>query len=101
MSGTPVLELRDLRVWYGSPRGAVRAVDGVSLHIGAGKVLGLVGESGCGKSTLGRGIMGLLPDGAVRDGEVRLNGEDIVGLSGRRASAAFAAPRSASSSRSR
>ena len=84
MSEAPVLELEKLRVWYGSARGAVRAVDGVSLQIGAGEVLGLVGESGCGKSTLGRGIMGLLPDGAVMDGEVRLQGENIAGLSGRR-----------------
>jgi len=56
----------------------VRAVDGVSLDIGAGEVLGLVGESGCGKSTLGRGILGLLPEGAVSDGEVRYAGRDIV-----------------------
>jgi len=40
----PVLELRNLRVWYGSPRGAVRAVDGVSLQIGPAEVLGLVGD---------------------------------------------------------
>ncbi|HKG43992.1 MAG TPA: ABC transporter ATP-binding protein [Gaiellaceae bacterium] len=56
----------------------MRAVDGVSLDIGAGEVLGLVGESGCGKSTLGRGILGLLPEGAVSDGEVRYAGRDIV-----------------------
>jgi peptide/nickel transport system ATP-binding protein len=76
----PVLELRDLRVWYGSARGPVRAVDGVSLEIGTGEVLGLVGESGCGKSTLGRGIIGLLPDGAKIDGSVRFMGEDLVKL---------------------
>jgi len=58
----------------------VRAVDGVSLDIGAGEVLGLVGESGCGKSTLGRGILGLLPEGASSDGEVLYGGRNLVGL---------------------
>ena len=53
----------------------------MSLEIQAGEVLGLVGESGCGKSTLGRGIIGLLPEGAVSDGEVLYGGQNLVGLS--------------------
>ncbi len=76
-----VLSVRDLRVYYGTKRGSVRAVDGVSFEIGAGEVLGLVGESGCGKSTLGRGILGLLPEGASSDGEAIYDGRNIVGLS--------------------
>jgi len=61
LTETPVVSVRDLRVYYGTPRGTVRAVDRVSLDIGEGEVLGLVGESGCGKSTLGRGIPGCSP----------------------------------------
>ncbi len=82
MSG-PVLQVNDLRVWYGTDRGAVRAVDGVSFEIRTGETLGLVGESGCGKSTLGRGIIGLLPEGAVTDGEVIFGGRNLVGLGDR------------------
>ena len=81
MSTEPVVSVRDLRVYYGTPRGSVRAVDGVSLDIGAGEVLGLVGESGCGKSTLGRGILGLLPEGAVSDGQVLYGGRNLLALS--------------------
>lgn len=64
----PLLELRGLEVRYPaerSPLGAVRrwarAVDGVSLEIGPGETLALVGESGCGKTTLGRALLGLAP----------------------------------------
>jgi len=81
LTGDTVVSVRDLRVYYGTRRGPVRAVDGVSLDIEAGEVLGLVGESGCGKSTLGRGILGLLPEGAVSDGEVLYGGRNLVGMS--------------------
>jgi peptide/nickel transport system ATP-binding protein len=75
-----VVSVRDLRVYYGTARGPVRAVDGVSLDIREGETLGLVGESGCGKSTLGRGILGLLPEGAAADGEVIYGGRNLVTL---------------------
>jgi peptide/nickel transport system ATP-binding protein len=79
VNAEPVLAVRNLRVWYGTRRGPVRAVDGVTFELAAGETLGLVGESGSGKSTLGRGILGLLPDGAKSDGEVRFGGENLVG----------------------
>jgi peptide/nickel transport system ATP-binding protein len=80
-----VLSVRDLRVWYGTPRGPVRAVDGVTFDLPRGQTLGLVGESGCGKSTLGRGLLGLLPPGAVRDGQVLFKGDDLVAMQPRQA----------------
>jgi peptide/nickel transport system ATP-binding protein len=75
-----ILQVRNLRVWYGTPGRPVRAVDGVTLDIGEGEVVGLVGESGCGKSTLGRGVLGLLPEGARADGEVLYGGQNLVAL---------------------
>ena len=76
-----VLQATDLRVWYGTEGDPVRAVDGVSLEIEAGATLGVVGESGCGKSTLGRGILGLLPEGAATAGSVRFRDSELLELS--------------------
>ncbi|MDX6211868.1 MAG: hypothetical protein QOF82_955 [Frankiales bacterium] len=79
----PVLSVRALQVWYGTPRGAVRAVDDVSFDLRKGETLGLVGESGCGKSTLGRGVLGLLPSAAKTAGSVKFQGQELVGASPR------------------
>ncbi|MEO1471489.1 MAG: ABC transporter ATP-binding protein, partial [Pseudomonadota bacterium] len=77
----PVLDIRDLVVEIPTRRGVLRPVDGVSLSIGAGETLGVVGESGAGKSMMGAAVIGLL-DGRthVAGGEVRLNGERIDDL---------------------
>ncbi|HEV7536139.1 MAG TPA: dipeptide/oligopeptide/nickel ABC transporter permease/ATP-binding protein, partial [Acidimicrobiia bacterium] len=72
------LGIEDVSVTYRSARGPVRAVEGVSLSVGAGEAIGLVGESGCGKSTLGRAVLGILPAVAERSGRVVLDGVDLT-----------------------
>jgi oligopeptide/dipeptide ABC transporter ATP-binding protein len=79
MNRSPLLEVNDLKVYYGSDDRQVRAVDGVSLRLAKGQCLGLVGESGCGKSTLGRAILRLEP---IHSGQVHFNGVDITSLRG-------------------
>jgi peptide/nickel transport system ATP-binding protein len=75
-----LLELRGLQVEYGWGEGAVRAVDGVNLTIGAGEIVGLAGESGCGKSTVANAAMQILREPAnVVGGSVLFRGEDLVG----------------------
>jgi oligopeptide/dipeptide ABC transporter ATP-binding protein len=72
-----ILEVKDLKKYFKSPRGNVHAVDGVNFTIERGKTLGVVGESGCGKSTLGRCVLRLIEP---TSGEVIFEGKDICDL---------------------
>ena len=75
-----LLVVDDLRTSFRTPRGRVRAVDGVSFSLDRGRTLGVVGESGSGKTVLSRTIMGLLPRRNVEvSGEVTYDGRDITG----------------------
>jgi len=75
LSDAPLLEIDDVHVRFAGRRGTVaRAVDGVSLTVGAGEVLALVGESGCGKTTLARAVVGLQ---RPAEGEVRFEGRPL------------------------
>ncbi|MCU1360553.1 MAG: oligopeptide/dipeptide transporter, ATP-binding protein [Ilumatobacteraceae bacterium] len=77
----PLLELQDVTTHFKTPRGLVRAVDGVSFTLERGKALGIVGESGSGKTILSRSIMGLLPPrGTVRGGSIKFEGREIGNL---------------------
>jgi oligopeptide/dipeptide ABC transporter ATP-binding protein len=85
--GPPLLQVRDLKTHFPIRRGVlsrtvgyVKAVDGVSFDIQAGKTLGLVGESGCGKTTVGRSILRLIP---ATGGDVRYRGEDFFAYGGK------------------
>jgi peptide/nickel transport system ATP-binding protein len=81
-SKVPILKVRDLRIYYETPKGDVLAVDGIDFDLYKGETLGLVGESGCGKSTAAMGILQLVSHpGRIVDGEVLLEGRNILGLS--------------------
>ena len=71
----PLIETRNLKKYFSTPRGNLHAVDDVNLTIYEGQTLGVVGESGCGKSTLGRTILRLLD---ATGGEVLYRGENIL-----------------------
>src|SRR6476469_4355323 len=76
-----VLSVRDLNVRFNTENGVVHAVRGIDFDLRAGKTLGIVGESGSGKSVTSMAIMGLLPSTAEITGSVRLQGNDLLGLS--------------------
>ena len=78
----PILEISDLQVQFPTPRGPFTAVDGVSLQLGAGERLGLIGESGSGKSTLALAMMRLIkPPARIVSGHIIFDGVDLLGLS--------------------
>ena len=99
----PLLEMRGVHLSLPLRDGAVAALNDVSLTVGAGEVLGLVGESGGGKSMIARAIAGLLPEGAHLSGALEVDGRDLIESTeeemarhrGRGAAMCFQNPRSA------
>jgi peptide/nickel transport system ATP-binding protein len=75
-----LLEVSGLKTYFAAEGGELRAVDGVSFELEAGRTLGIVGESGCGKSVTALSIMGLVPrpPGRIAGGEIRFEGEELL-----------------------
>ena len=78
-----LLDVRDLRTWFRTDDGTVRAVDGVSLSVQRGETLAVVGESGCGKTVTARSILKLIdvPPGMFAGGEIMWRGRNLLPLS--------------------
>src|SRR5438309_8767979 len=80
--GMPLLEVKDLRTYFYTQEGTVKAVDGTSYVVQEGETLGLVGESGCGKSVSALSILRLVaqPPGKIVSGEILFQGRDLLKL---------------------
>ena len=83
LENRPLLEVKNLKTWFHTPDGIVKAVNGVSYTLNEGEALGLVGESGCGKSVSAMSLMRLIPTppGKIVEGEVWFDGQDLLKLS--------------------
>jgi ABC-type dipeptide/oligopeptide/nickel transport system ATPase component len=78
----PLLEVRNLKTYFFTDDGVVKAVDGVDFKVMPGEILGLVGESGCGKSVTSFSILRLVDDpGRIIEGEVYFEGHNLLELS--------------------
>ena len=82
MADQRLLDVKNLKTYFFTDEGVVRAVDGVDLYINQGETLGVVGESGCGKSVTALSIMKLIPQppGRIVDGEINYNSVNLVNL---------------------
>lgn len=80
-----LLDVKDLRTYFRTEEGVIKAVDGISFKLGKGKTLGIVGESGCGKSVTSLSIMRLIPNppGKIMSGSIVFEGEDLLAKSER------------------
>lgn len=76
--GAPLLEIRNLDLWFDTEQGRVHAVRGVSLGVRAGKTLGIVGESGCGKSVTCHSILRLTPGNGIMAGQILFDAQDLA-----------------------
>src|SRR6478752_9739420 len=83
LAATPLLAVEDLKTYFFTRDGVVRAVDGVSFTVGRGETLAIVGESGCGKSVTSLSILRLIasPPGRTVAGRVRFEDRDLLALS--------------------
>jgi peptide/nickel transport system ATP-binding protein len=76
------LEVKNLKLYYYTSKGAVRALDDVSFDLNEGETLGLVGESGCGKTTTGVALLNMpSPPGRIVGGQIMIDGLDVASLS--------------------
>ena len=82
MRNDVILKVDNLKTYFNTDEGVVKAVDGVSFELHAGETLGIVGESGCGKSVTNLSIMKLIPSppGKIMDGSVLFNGQSILDM---------------------
>jgi oligopeptide/dipeptide ABC transporter ATP-binding protein len=80
-----LLDVKNLHTYFFTPEGVVKAVDGVSFHLGRRESLAIVGESGCGKTVTALSIIRLVPDppGKIMEGEIFFEGRDLVKLEGK------------------
>lgn len=79
--GNTILEVKDLKTYFYTADGIIKAVDGVSFTLEEGKILGIVGESGCGKSVTSMSIMRLVdPPGDITGGEIQFDGKQLLKL---------------------
>ena len=84
MNAEPILQVQDLRTYFNTDEGVVKAVDGVSFDLHRGETLGIVGESGSGKSVTTLSVINLVPSppGRIAGGRVLFHGRDLLGLPG-------------------
>jgi peptide/nickel transport system ATP-binding protein len=89
MSDNNLLEIKDLRTYFHTEEGIVKAVNGVSIALKEGETLGIVGESGCGKSVTSYSVMGLveMPPGRIHGGEILFRGKDLLKMGDKEISA--------------
>ncbi len=82
MSKEKLLQVENLKTWFDTPEGVVRAVDGIDFDIAPGETLALLGESGCGKSISALSLLQLVPEpaGRIVAGRARLRGQDVLAL---------------------